>query len=121
MVELRLDNISWGSICSDDYHPSQTELQRVCRFLGFQNIHPYVPYYYTTNPPSPLIWGSLLGEFRNRTCSSNQALSIACYPGNLFIILYYIILYYIILYYIILYNDDQTSITRSCDIANQDQ
>ncbi len=81
VVELKYNDTSWGSICGDDYHPSMSELQRVCQLLGFQNIHPYVPYYYTTSP-SAMIWSSLDGDFLNKTCVSNEALSIACNPGN---------------------------------------
>ncbi len=84
VVELKYNDTSWGSICGDGYHPSQSELQRVCQLLGFQNIHPYVPYYTTNSLTSRMIWRSLDGEFLNKTCVSNKALGIACNPGNVY-------------------------------------
>ena len=82
VLELTRDNTSWGSICGDEYRPSKSELQRECQRLGFHNIHPYVPYYYTPNPPSPLNWSSLEGDVLNTACDSNQALVIVCNPGK---------------------------------------
>ncbi len=80
VLELRHNTTSWGSICGDTYQPSKSELLRVCQLLGFQNIHPYVPYYYTKSHPSPMIWSSLDGILLDTICSSNQSLSIACNP-----------------------------------------